>query len=306
MARTAVCARGLALLVFVAGVSALTMDKEATSEVISAAESARNGGEVVILVRGPHGKSARREELLHAKGEDDAAISLFYNRKTNKVTLESLNNGHLKSVSWGLGNHPRRTLLMVMTSTRVKLFVGCHPLHWHEMSDTYDLLKILTSQKLKLYHEENAPVEVYGSEKVALDSLSCNLQQASMRPPSLLTVDEPETDVEEVKDFLAKDARRKREEEMLGDDPTNYLDTNGILPQPARGDIPSSGIESCDDEVIRQLTLLRRTIEQLLHEVGEQKRTIDSLRGQLQMCCNRAPVQPPVDRCTGSSCYTGY
>lgn len=60
---------------------------EATSEVISAAGSTKNEGEVVILVRGPHGKSARREELLHAKGEDDAAISLFYNRKTNKGKL---------------------------------------------------------------------------------------------------------------------------------------------------------------------------------------------------------------------------
>lgn len=67
-----------------------------------------------------------------------------------------------------------------------------------------------------------------------------------MRPPTLLTVDEPETDVEEVKDFIEKDARRKRQEEMLGDDPTNYVDNNGILPQPVRGDIPSNGFESCD------------------------------------------------------------
>lgn len=62
-----------------------------------------------------------------------------------------------------------------------------------------------------------------------------------------------ESDVEEVKDFIARDARRKREEEkMQGDDyRTNIIDPNSVLPQPLqpttqRGDIPSTDIESCD------------------------------------------------------------
>ncbi|KAG6456158.1 hypothetical protein O3G_MSEX009586 [Manduca sexta] len=305
MAPAAMCASAFAFIVVLVAAHALTLDKEATSEVVAAVGSIKNGGEVAILVRGPHGKSARREELLHGKGEEDTAISLFYNRKSNKVSLESLHGGQLRSVSWGLGMHPRGTLLLVVSNSRVRLYVGCRPLHWHAMSGSNGLLDILGSQRLKLYHEENAPVEIYASEKAAIDSLSCNIQEDTIRPPSLLVVDEPESDVEEVKEFKAKTERLKREEEMQGDDATNYLDANGILPQPSRGDIPSSGIESCDDEVIRQLTLLRQTIEYLRREVAEQKGTIDNLRNQLHLCCNRFSTPPPVERCSGSSCYPG-
>ncbi|KAH9633185.1 hypothetical protein HF086_017740 [Spodoptera exigua] len=279
----------------------------AVSTVIAAAESARDGGELAILVRGPSGSAARREELLHAKGAEDVAISLFYNGKTNKVSLESLHGGHIKSVSWGLGDSPRGTLALVITPSRVKLIVGCKPLHWHSMSGRHDLLATLSSQKMKLYHEENAPVEVYSSERAVLDSLNCNHHADTMKPPALTTVEE--TDFEEVRDFLAKDARRKREEEMQGDEYRgNYIDPNVLPqppPQPNRGDIPSNAIESY--EVIRQLTLLRQTIDHLRREIGEQKGTIDSLRSQLRQCCNRVvPTPPPVERCSGSSCYPGY
>lgn len=113
----------------------------------------------------------------------------------------------------------------------------------------YCIIKFTVSNSQ--YHEENAPVEIYNSERSALDSLSCDLQDGLVKPPALLTVDE--TDVEEVKDFIAKDARRKREEEMQRDDyrtDNNYIDANG-LPQPnsQRGDIPSSVIETCDGKL---------------------------------------------------------
>lgn len=98
------------------------------------------------------------------------------------------------------------------------------------------------------YHEENAPVEVYNSERAVLQSLNCDHHEDTMRPPALTTVEE--TDYEEVRDFMAKDARKKREEEeMQGDDYRgNYVDPNINLPQPVpnRGDIPSNAIESCD------------------------------------------------------------
>lgn len=310
MASSAMYARALALLAVVVVTQSLTMDEEATSTVVAAADSARDGGELAILVRGPSGSATRREELLHAKGAEDVSISLFYNGKSNKVSLESLHGGHIKSVSWGLSDHPRGTLALVITPSRVKLMVGCKPLHWHSMSGRHDLLATLSSQKMKLYHEENAPVEVYSSERAVLDSLNCNHQADTMKPPALTTVEE--SDVEEVRDFLANDARRKREEQMQGDEYRgNYIDPN-ILPQPPpqpnRGDIPSNAIESCDDEVIRQLTLLRQTIDHLRREIGEQKGTIDSLRSQLRQCCNRVvvPTPAPVERCSGSSCYPGY
>lgn len=37
----------------------------------------------MILIRGPHGGSTR-EELLHAKAEEDISLSLYYNRKNKK------------------------------------------------------------------------------------------------------------------------------------------------------------------------------------------------------------------------------
>lgn len=307
MATSAMCARALALLAVVVVTQSLTMDEDATSSVIAAAGNVRDGGELAILVRGLHSSSTRREELLHAKGAEDVAISLYYNGKSNKVSVESLHGGHLKSVSWGLGDQPRGTLALIITPSRVKLVVGCKPLHWHTMSGRHNMLAMLSSLKMKLYHEENAPVEVYNSERAVLESLNCDHHEDTMRPPALTTVGE--TDFEEVRDFIAKDARRKREEQMQGDDYRgNFIDPNINLPQPApnRGDIPSNAIESCDDEVIRQLTLLRQTIEQLRREVVDQKGTIDSLRTQLRQCCNRVPTPPPVDRCTGSSCYPGY
>lgn len=67
---------------------------EATNDVISAANTARNGGEVVVVIRGPQGTDARREELLHAKGSDDTALWLYYNKKSNK--------GQLKLQKWVL------------------------------------------------------------------------------------------------------------------------------------------------------------------------------------------------------------
>lgn len=310
MAFAAVCARFLALLSLTLSSYALTMDEDATNNLIAIAGSAHEYGEIVVLVRGPHGLSARREQLLHVKGAEDDAISLYYNRKTNKVSLESLNGGFLKSVSWGLGSHPRSTLLLIAAENRVKLFIGCNPLHWHTMSGKHDLITLFRSPKLKLYHEENAPVEVYSSERAALDSLSCNMKEDYIKPPALLSADE--TDVEEVKDFIEKNAGVKNEEQMQGDDyrNNNYIDTNGVLPQPnppndQRGDIPSSMIETCDDEVVKQLQLLRQTIDHLRREVGEQKGIIDNLRGQLRTCCSLRP-QPLVERCSDSTCYPGY
>ncbi|KAJ0174279.1 hypothetical protein K1T71_010425 [Dendrolimus kikuchii] len=307
MASGAMCARALALLFAVAAVHSLTLDKEATSEVVAAASSVRDGGEMAILVRGPHAKSVRREELLHAKSSDDNSVLMYYNHKTNKVSLESLRGGYMKSVSWSLGTYPRGTLLLVISSHRIQLYAGCNPLPSHSISEKYDVLETLSNEKLKLYHEEHAPVDVYNSERFALDSINCGIREPSIKPSTLITVDEQESDVEEVKDFLAKDARRKREEEMLADDATNYIESNGVSTTPARGDIPSTGIESCDDEVIRQLQLLRTTIEQLRREVVEQKTTITNLHRQLKQCCTRIPVPtpPPVEHCTGSSCYPG-
>ncbi|XP_072943066.1 thrombospondin-3 [Epargyreus clarus] len=303
MASGAMSARALLLLLAAVASHSLTFDDEATSDVIAAAQSARDeGGEMAIVIRGPHGKGARREELLHAKGEEDDAVSLYYNSKNNKVSLESLRGGHLKSVSWGLGTSAKGTLILVVSPGRVKLYVACKPLHWHSMPGRYDVLDHLAHQKLKLYHEEHAPVEIYASEKGALHSLSCS-HDDDLQPPSLVTVD---SDVEEVKDFIEKEARLKREEEMQGDDyRTNYIDPNLVLPSPPttqRGDIPSSDIESCDDEVIRQLKLLRQTVEYLRHEMADQKGLIDGLRNQLRQCCSRPT---PVERCSGSSCYPG-
>lgn len=94
-------------------------------------------------------------------------------------------------------------------------------------------------------------MEIYGNERAALDALRC-IKDDDPKPPSLLTVDQEESDMEEVQDFIAKDARRKREE-MQGDDyRTNYIDENGVLPQPTtqRGDIPSNGIETCDGKIV--------------------------------------------------------
>ncbi|XP_059059045.1 cartilage oligomeric matrix protein [Achroia grisella] len=310
MALPAMCTRGLLLLSFVLTSYALTLDEEATNNLVAVAGSIPEYGEVAILVRGPHGLSARREQLLHAKGAEDDAISLYYNKKTNKVSLESLNGGHLKSVSWGLGSHPRGTLILVAAENRVKLYVGCQPLHWHAIPSKHDLMTLFRNLKLKLYHEENAPVEIYSSERAALDSLSCSMKKDYIKPPSLLTVDE--SDVEEVKDFIEKTARGKREEEMQGDDyrNNNYIDPNGVLPQPnapndQRGDIPSSVIETCDDEVVKQLQLLRQTIDHLRREVQEQKGVIDNLRGQLRSCCTNVHPQPQVERCSDSTCYSG-
>lgn len=56
----------------------------ATNDVISAAGTVPEGGAIAVIIRGPHGKSTGREELLHAKVDDDASLSLFYNRKGNK------------------------------------------------------------------------------------------------------------------------------------------------------------------------------------------------------------------------------
>ncbi|KAG7301287.1 hypothetical protein JYU34_014209 [Plutella xylostella] len=296
---TSMSSRLFILLVLAVSTQTLTLDQEATSAVITTAKEARDDGELVIVVRGPHGRSTRREELLHAKTSEDAAVSLYYNRKSNKVSLESLHGGHLKSVSWTIGSHRRGTLMLVVASNRVKLVVGCKPLHWHAMSGQHDLMPLLKSQHLKLYHEENAPVEVYTSERAALDSLSCDIQNVFFKTPAHVT---EASDMEEIKDYMEREERKKREEEqMQGDDyRANYIDSvlGPTTPSSQRGDIPSNGIETCDDEVIRQLQLLRQTIDSLRKEVADQKRTIDSLR----QCCQR---QPAVERCSGSSCYPG-
>lgn len=102
------------------------------------------------------------------------------------------------------------------------------------------------------YHEENSPIKVFSSEKSALDSLSCDGGEI-ISPPSLITVDEDEntqtpSDVIEVRDFIKNEERRKREEEMQGDQyRDNYItiDPRTTTERP-RGDIPSSAIESCD------------------------------------------------------------
>ncbi|XP_073953221.1 uncharacterized protein [Choristoneura fumiferana] len=281
-------------------VQTLTLDQEATNDVIAAALSAQNEGEVAIVVR-PHDKGTRRTELLHVKGTDDDSVSVFYNRKSHKVSLESLYSGHLKSVSWGLGSDTRGTLTLVVSSNRVKLYVGCRPLHYHALPGRFDLLTLLTNQKLRLYHEENAPVEIYGNERAALDSLGCEIDQEIKA--TLVSVDKSD-----MVDVRYVDERGKREEEMQGDDyRANSIDSNGILlptPPPARGDIPSTDID-CDEKVFRQLEILSQTIEKLRREIAEQKVTIDHLNGQLRECCKRETV-PPVERCTGSTCYRGY
>lgn len=303
MAQTAMAARVLVLFALVVVAQSLTMDEDATSTVRKAAENAIDEGEMVIMFKNPLGRGARRQELFRAKGPEDISVSLYYNKKSNQVSLESLHGDHLKSVSWTLDENPRTALVLVMTSNKVRLDVGCKQLQWHSMSGRYDLLTTLASNKMKLYHEENLPIEVYTNEQAALNSINCNHNDDTIRPPAFMTVGE--TDYEEVKDFVAKDAKRKNEEEMLGDDyRTNYVDPN-IVAQPNRGDIPSNAIESCDDEVVRQLTMLRQTIEYLRHEVAEQKGTIEGLRNQLRQCCNRIPTTPPVERCSGSSCYPG-
>ncbi|CAH0401170.1 unnamed protein product [Chilo suppressalis] len=291
-----VCAFALLAMAMVS--YALTMDEDATNNVIDAATSARDGGEVAVIVRGPHGRNIKREELLHASGAEDSSISLYYYRKTNKVSLESLNGGSLKSVSWGLGSHAKTTLLLVVSAEKVKLFVGCHALHSHAMPSNHDVLEVLSSKQMKLYHEENAPVEVFRDEQSALNSLSCNPE---IKPPTVLI---DESDVEEVKEFLQKDARRKREE-MQGDDyRVNYIDSDvdpALPTPPPRGDIPSSVIETCDDGVIRHLQTLTLRIEQLHRVVADQRATIEALRGQLRQCC----VRPQPERCTATTCYQG-
>lgn len=104
------------------------------------------------------------------------------------------------------------------------------------------------------YHIENAPLEVYSSEKAALDALDCQLQEEGVKVPSLLSAEEsrPETDALDANDYLKKEARRKREEQMQGDDyRTNYIELGQPQPttQSNRGDIPSSGIETCDGKI---------------------------------------------------------
>ncbi|CAH2242307.1 jg25221 [Pararge aegeria aegeria] len=279
---------------------------QATDDIISAAKEAEDG-EIAILVREPLGTSSGREELLYAKGAEDHSITLYFNSKNNKVYLESLNGGHLKSVSWGLGTS-NGYITLIATRSRVKIYVGCKALNWHPMSGKHNVLKLLGSQKLKLYYENNTPIEVHKSEKAVAQSMNCNHHEL-LQPPTLVTVD---SDVEEVQDFIKKEERLKHAEEMQGDDPrSNYIDPSIYQPLPLpttpssqRGDIPPADIESCDDEVIRQLKLLRQTIELLRRELADQKGTINNLQNQLRICCNRVPASP-VERCTGSSCYPG-
>lgn len=101
------------------------------------------------------------------------------------------------------------------------------------------------------YHEENTQIEIFDSEKSAIESLTCNV--GTMSPPSLITVDEDEnqqsaSDVVEVRDFIKNEERRKREEEMQGDQYRDNYITNDprTSTERNRGDIPSSAIESCD------------------------------------------------------------
>ncbi|GBO98405.1 Thrombospondin-3b [Eumeta japonica] len=148
------------------------------------------------------------------------------------------------------------------------------------------------------YQEERAVLEIHGSERAALDAIGCDVDDKKVKAPNSVG-----SDVEEVKDFLAKDARRKREgEEMQADEyiNNNYIGTE-TPPQttPQRGDIPPN-VEVCDEEVARQLTLLRDTIEKLRTEIAEQQRTIQALRQQLHECC-----RAPSDHCTSTSCYPG-
>lgn len=65
------------------------------------------------------------------------------------VYLESLNGGHIKSVSWSLGTS-NGYITLVVTRSRVKIYVGCKALHWHPLSSRHNLLSLLASQKLKL------------------------------------------------------------------------------------------------------------------------------------------------------------
>lgn len=101
------------------------------------------------------------------------------------------------------------------------------------------------------YHEESSPIEIYGTEKSALDSMNCN--KDTMGPPTLITVDEDEneqspSDVVEVRDFIKNEERRKREEEMQGDQYRDNYITNDprTSTERNRGDIPANVIESCD------------------------------------------------------------
>ncbi|KAJ2948660.1 hypothetical protein O0L34_g7915 [Tuta absoluta] len=288
-----ISAGALAIVAFFVTAQALTMNEVASNDLKEAADAARKiNGEVAILIGVPHSKTPRRE-LLHAKGNSEASISLFYSRRNNKITLESLRGDSIKSYSWIVGPQ-MKSLVMVAYSNGVKLTVDCKSLHLHSMPESHNLLDLLANPSLKLFHEENIPVDIFNEERDVLEEIDCPLQ----------------SDMVELKDYM--NARNKRDEEMQGDDyRTNYIDENGVLPTPGpqRGDIPSNAIETCDDEVIRQLQMLRQTIETLRNEVAAQKGTIDSLRGQLRQCCHRmpqpVPTPSPVERCTGSSCYPG-
>lgn len=78
---------------------------------------------------------------------------------------------------------------------------------------------------------------------MALESLSCE-KDKHIKSPKLLALEE--TDVEDVKDFIEKSARLKRQGEgRQGDDYLNNF-IGGGSPTTQRGDIPSSGIETCD------------------------------------------------------------
>ncbi|XP_047996687.1 cartilage oligomeric matrix protein-like isoform X2 [Leguminivora glycinivorella] len=278
--------RASILIGLVVASHALTMDQEATNNAIAAALSAQNGGEVAIVLR-PHAKGTRRADLLHVKGDEDDSVSLYYNRKSHKVSLESLYGGHLKSVSWLLGSDtPKSVLTLVVSPNQVKLLVGCKHLHHHSLPGRYDLLTLLANDKCKLYHEENAPVEIYGNERAALDALNCNSDNPLISADNSDIVDVRHLDV------------------MQGDDYRANAIDNGVLPTPGppRGDIPSTDID-CDDRVLRQLELLSQTINKLRNEIADQKATIDGLNRQLRECCHRQPAPP--ERCTDSSCYRG-
>ncbi|CAB3257252.1 unnamed protein product [Arctia plantaginis] len=292
MAGSAMLVCGLSLLALVVVTQAFTLDEDVTNSLRSAAAGAINHGEVAILID-LQGQSST--ELLRVKDVEDISITLTYNKDDKKVSLTSHIGDHLKVISWKLEDHPRSKLILVLTATRVRLIDDCKRLHWHSMVGRHDLMSTLLSQNMALYHEEGRTIKIYNTEQEAFDSI-CDRHNGLKRVK--------DTDYEEVGEY-----RKRLEEEMQGDDyRANFVDPNTVLPQPTpqRGDIPSNAIESCDDEVIRQLTLLRQTIEHLRREVSEQRGTIDSLRSQLHQCCNRVvPTPPPVERCSGSSCYPG-
>lgn len=68
------------------------------------------------------------------------------------VSLETQAGGHLDSVSWGLGSHHHGPLVLVISTERVSLFIGCRSLHSHAHPGKNSLLNIFSEKYLELVY----------------------------------------------------------------------------------------------------------------------------------------------------------